>query len=108
MISSVYGPGLKTTDRLILFCNPTYYTKLSNCSQSVIIKLKPLAVHQFCMPLLDSRLHEENNLYIQSYKTNQNIFKQFYDLTTQHQNVAFFSVRRTDVVEYIYITLRGY
>ena len=101
MISSVYGPGLKTTDRLILFFNPTYYKKLSNCSQSVIIKLKPLAVQQFCMPLLDSRLHEENNLYSQPLK-NINIFRQFYDQTTQHQNVElFFSVRRTYVVEYI-------
>ena len=107
MISSVDDPGLKPTDRLILFLNPTYNKNVSNGSQSVIIKLKPLAVHQFCIPLLDSRLHEKKNLYNQSYKKSLS-FKQFYDKTTQHQNMVFFSVRRTYVVEYIYIPLRGY
>ena len=87
MTSSVFGPGLKTTDRLILFFDSTYYKELSNCSWSVIIKLKPLTVHQFYMPLLDSRLHEENNLYSQSYKKNRYFLKQFYDWTTHDQTV---------------------
>ena len=79
MTSSVFGPGLKTTDRLILFFDSTYYKELSNCSWSVIIKLKPLTVHQFCIPLLDLFLDEENSLYNQSYKKNHYFFKQFYD-----------------------------
>ena len=93
MTSSVYDPGLKPTDRLILFLNPTYNKKVSNGSQSVIIKLKALAVHQFCIPLLDSRLDEENYLYSQSYKKSIIIFRQNYDQTTQYQNVAFFQCK---------------
>ena len=61
------------------------------------------------MPLLNSRLDEENNLYSQSYKKKPLCLGSF---MTRRRNIkmwrVFFRVRRTYVVEYIYIPLRGY